>query len=143
MLFADDVVLLAESREKLNRRLETWRQALEAYGFRLSRSKTEYMECNFSKRISRSTLEVKFGDHIIPQVTRFKYLGSIVQNDGEIEADVSYRIQAGWLKWRSASSVLCVKKVPLKLYGTIGQQSDRRFCMVRSVGRLRVNKRIK
>jgi len=95
MLFADDVVLLGESREELNERLETWRQALEAYGFRLSRSKTEYMECNFSKRRSESTLEVKVGGHIIPQVTRFKYLGSIVQNDGEIEADVNHRIQAG------------------------------------------------
>jgi len=67
MLFADDVVLLGESREELNGRLETWRQALEAYGFRLSRSKTEYMKCNFRKRRSRSTLEVKVGEHIIPQ----------------------------------------------------------------------------
>jgi len=50
-------------------------------------------------------------------VTRFKYLGSIVQNDGEIEADVNHRIQAGWLKWRRASGVLCDKKVPLKLKG--------------------------
>jgi len=101
----------------VNGRLETWRQALEAYGFRLSRSKTEYMECNFSRRRSRSTLEVKVGDHIIPQVTRFKYLGSLVQNDGEIEADVSHRIQAGWLKWKRASGVLCDKKVPLNLKG--------------------------
>jgi len=117
MLFTDDVVMLGESREELNGRFETWRQALEAYGFRLSRSKTEYMECNFSKRRSRSILEVKVGDHTIPQVTRFKYLGSIVQNDGEIEADVSHRIQAGWLKGRRASGVLCDKKVPLKLKG--------------------------
>jgi len=63
------------------------------------------MECNFSTRRSRFTLEVKVGDHIIPQVTRFKYLGSIIQNDGEIEAGVSHRIQAGWLKWKRASSV--------------------------------------
>jgi hypothetical protein len=117
MLFTDNVVLLGESREELNGRLETWRQALEAYGFRLSRSKKEYMECNFSGRRSRSTLEVKVGDHIIPQVTQFKYLESIVQNDGEIEADVSHRIQAGWLKWRRASRVLCDKRVPLKLKG--------------------------
>jgi len=115
ILFADDVVLLGESREELNGRLETWRQALEAYGFRLSRSKTEHMECNFSKRRIRFTLKMKVGDHIIPQVTWFKYLGSIVQNDGEIEADVSHRIQAGWLKWRRASCVLCDKKVQLKL----------------------------
>ena len=57
-----------------------------------------------------STLDVKVGDHIIPQVTRFKYLGS-----GEIEVDVSHCIQVGWLKWRRVSGVLCDKKVPLKL----------------------------
>jgi len=120
MLFADDVVLFGESREDVN-----GRQALEAYGFHLSRSKTEYMECNISRRRSRSTLEVKVGDHIIHQVTRFKYLGSIVQNDGEIEADVSHRIQAGWLRWRRVSSVLCDKKAPLNLKGKFYQTTVR------------------
>jgi len=77
------------------------------------------MECNFSKMRSRPTLEVKVRDHIIPQPTRFKYLGSIVQNDREIEAYLNHRIQAGWLKWRRASGVLCDKKVPLKLKGKL------------------------
>jgi len=89
-------------------------------------------------------LEVKVGDHIIPQVTWFKYLGSIVQNDGEIEADISHRIQTGWLKWRSASDVLCDKKVPLKLKGKFYRTAVRpALLMVRSVGRLRVNTRLK
>jgi hypothetical protein len=60
---------------------------------------------------------LKIGDHIIPQVMRFRYLGSIVQNDEEIEADIHHRIQAGCLKWRRASGVLCNKKIPLKLKG--------------------------
>ena len=66
MLFADDIVLLGESREELNERLETWRRALETHGFRLSRSKSEHMECKFNKRSRVSNLEVKIGDHIIP-----------------------------------------------------------------------------
>ncbi|KAL5158405.1 Craniofacial development protein 2 [Glycine soja] len=98
MLFADDIVLLGESREELNERLETWRRALETHGFCLSRSKSEYMECKFNKRRRVSNSEVKIGDHIIPQVTRFKYLGSVIQDDGEIEGDVNHRIQAGWMK---------------------------------------------
>ncbi|RZB42155.1 Ganglioside-induced differentiation-associated protein 2 [Glycine soja] len=117
MLFADDIVLLGESREELNERLETWRRALETHGFRLSRSKSEYMECKFNKRRRVSNSEVKIGDHIIPQVTRFKYLGSVIQDDGEIEGDVNHRIQAGWMKWRKASGVLCDAKVPIKLNG--------------------------
>ncbi|KAH1228604.1 hypothetical protein GmHk_10G028576 [Glycine max] len=115
MLFADDIVLLGESREELNERLETWRRALETHGFRLSRSKSEYMECKFNKSRRVSNSEVKIGDHIIPQVTRFKYLGSVIQDDGEIEGDVNHRIQAGWMKWRKASGVLCDAKVPIKL----------------------------
>ncbi|KAL5172393.1 hypothetical protein HKD37_16G045160 [Glycine soja] len=86
-------------------------------GFRLSRSKSEYMECKFNKRRRVSNLEVKIGDHIIPQVTQFKYLGSVIQDDGEIEGDVNHRIQAGWMKWRKALGVLCDAKVPIKLKG--------------------------
>ncbi|KAH1251469.1 hypothetical protein GmHk_05G014337 [Glycine max] len=125
MLFADDIVLLGESREELNERLETWRRALETHGFRLSRSKSEYMECKFNKSRRVSNSEVKIGDHIIPQVTRFKYLESVIQDDGEIEGDVNHRIQAGWMKWRKASGVLCDAKVPIKLKGKFYRTADK------------------
>ena len=50
MLFADDIVLVDETRAGAT--LELWRQTLESRGFRLSRAKTEYIECKFSKQIS-------------------------------------------------------------------------------------------
>lgn len=37
---------------------------------------------------------MKVGDRIIPQITRFKYLGFVIQNDGDIKGDVKHRIQA-------------------------------------------------
>jgi hypothetical protein len=46
------------------------------------------MECNFSKRHNISTLEVKVGEHITPQVTQFKYLGSVQHNE-ERKANVN------------------------------------------------------
>jgi len=49
MLFADDIVLVDETGPEVNAKLELWRQTLESRGFRLSRTKTEYMECKFSK----------------------------------------------------------------------------------------------
>ena len=48
MLFADDVVLVDESQARVNRKLELWQQTLESKGFRISRTKTEYMRCDFS-----------------------------------------------------------------------------------------------
>ena len=50
MLFVDDIVLVDETRAEVNAKLELWRQTLESQGFRLSRAKTEYMECKFSKQ---------------------------------------------------------------------------------------------
>ena len=49
MLFADDVVLVDESQAGVNRKLELWRQTLESKGFKLSRTKTEYMRCDFGE----------------------------------------------------------------------------------------------
>ena len=51
MLFTNDVVLVDESREGVNRKLELWRQALESKGFRISRTKTEYIICDFGSTI--------------------------------------------------------------------------------------------
>jgi hypothetical protein len=39
-LFVDDAVLVDESRERVNRKLELWRQTLKSKGFRISRTKT-------------------------------------------------------------------------------------------------------
>lgn len=63
------------------------------YGFRLSRNNKEYIKCNFSKKLRSSTLEVKVEDHVIPQVTRFKYFMPIVQNNRQIQAHVNDNIR--------------------------------------------------
>ncbi|KAL6563417.1 hypothetical protein OROGR_002376 [Orobanche gracilis] len=117
MLFADDIVLVAESRREVNAMLELWRSKLESQGLRVSRSKTEYLWCNFSGETNEEGVEVMISDQIVPRTDKFKYLGSIIQKEGEFEDDVIHRIKAGWLRWRAAIGVLCDKKVPLKLKG--------------------------
>ncbi|XP_075112548.1 secreted RxLR effector protein 78-like [Nicotiana tabacum] len=41
MLFTDDIVLIDETRNGVNKRLEVWRQAVESKAFKLSNTKTE------------------------------------------------------------------------------------------------------
>ncbi|KAK9126210.1 hypothetical protein Scep_015056 [Stephania cephalantha] len=100
MLFADDIVLVDETKDGVNRKLELWRNTLESKGFKLSRTKTEYMHCEFRNTRHRDDGVVKLGEIEVPKVNHFRYLGSIIQNDGNIEYDVTHRIQAGWKKWR-------------------------------------------
>ncbi|RXH80326.1 hypothetical protein DVH24_041473 [Malus domestica] len=117
MLFADDIVLIDETQEGVNAKLNLWREVLESKGLRLSRSKTEYMECKFSANGGQNELGVRIGDQEIPKSDRFRYLGSILQKNGELDGDLNHRIQAGWMKWKSASGVLCDRRMPLKLKG--------------------------
>ncbi|XP_019237295.1 PREDICTED: uncharacterized protein LOC109217494, partial [Nicotiana attenuata] len=87
LLFADDIVLIDETRGGVNERLE------------------------------EADEDVKLDTQVISRRESFKYLGSIIQKDGEIDEDVTHRIGAGWMKWRLVFVVLCDKKVPLKLKG--------------------------
>ena len=42
--------MIGETKKGVNKKLELWRQTLEAQRFRLNRSKTEYMEYKFRKK---------------------------------------------------------------------------------------------
>ena len=114
MLFGYDIVLADELRDGVNAKLKRWRKAK---GFKIIRTKTEYMVCNFSGHIKRAETTVRIEDHEIPQKDSFYYLGSINSKDGEIEEDVEHRIKAGQLKWRLASRVLCNRRMPTRFKG--------------------------
>ena len=61
--------------------------------------------------------EVSLDGQVVPRKDTFRYLGSMLQEDGGIDEDVNHRIKAGWMKWRQASGILCDKRVPQKLKG--------------------------
>jgi hypothetical protein len=97
MLFADDVMLVDDSRAGVNRKLELWRHTLESKGFRLSRTKTEYMRCVFSATRYEEG-DVSLDGQVVAKNDTFRYLGSMLQKDGDIDEDVRHRILTGWLK---------------------------------------------
>jgi hypothetical protein len=77
MLFTDDVVLVDESRTGVGQKLELWRRTLEAKYFRLSRSKMEYMKCDFSATTQKEG-DVRLDGQVVPKKDTFRYLGSML-----------------------------------------------------------------
>ncbi|XP_070012311.1 uncharacterized protein [Nicotiana sylvestris] len=112
MLFIDDIILIEETRGGINERLEVWRHALKSKGFKLSRTKTEYLKCKFGVEPTEAGVEVRLDSQVITKRGSFKYLGSVIQGIGEIDEDVTHRIGVEWMKWKLALGVLCDKKVP-------------------------------
>ena len=114
MLFADDIVICEETRE-VERRLESWKYALERRGMKVSRSKTEYLCINGGN--DKET--VKMENTKVPRIKEFKYLRSTVQESGGCEREVKKRVQAGWNGWRRVSGVICDRRLPAKVKGKV------------------------
>lgn len=58
MLFVDDLIMLVdETRNWVNTKLELGRTILRSQGFRVGGSKNEYMECKFSNTWNKDVVE--------------------------------------------------------------------------------------
>ena len=95
--------------------MNEWREALEAKGLHISRTKIEYLRCDFSGTSPVNEPEVSIDETVVKSTTKYKYLGSIVQRDEEIDGDVNHCIHSGCLNWRVATAVLCDREFPTKL----------------------------
>ena len=84
MLFADDIVLCSTRREHVERKLEEWRRAMEERGLKISRKKTEYLECN-----EHQDAEIHLQGETVKRVKTFTYLGSILAEDGQLYTEVT------------------------------------------------------
>ena len=78
------------------------------------------MKCKNSDIEDDEVGQLRLGAEVLEQVTEFKYLGSVVQEDGGMKNEInSNRIQSGWRNWRKCSGVLCDRKIPVKLKGKV------------------------
>ncbi|WMV55704.1 hypothetical protein MTR67_049089 [Solanum verrucosum] len=113
-LLAQGLELLSASRDIFMAR-RPMPSLSSSKGFRLSRTKTEYLGCKFSDALDEADVDVRLATQIISKKESFKYLGSVIQGSGDIDDDVTHRIGVAWMKWRLASGVLCDKKIPPRL----------------------------
>ena len=97
MLFADDVVLVDESQTVVNQKLELWRETLKSKGFRLSRTKSDYMRCDFGTT-NREEENISLECQVVPRKDTIRYLGSMLQRGDDIDKNVSHKIKVEWIK---------------------------------------------
>ena len=115
MMFADDIVICSESKERVEDKLESWRYALERRGMKVNRRMTEYM-CVNERQVNDT---VKMQGEEVAKVEDFKYLGSTAKSNGECRREVKKRVQAGWNGWRRMSGGICDRRVPPRVRGKV------------------------
>ena len=101
---------------------------LEFRDFKLSRLKTEYLTC-WCSGAEWNGGEVTMGGEVLLRVEKFKYLGSIIEENEDIDEDVNHRIGVEWQKWKCAFGVLCDKKIPVWLKESTSYSSKTSFAV--------------
>uniref|UniRef100_A0A914X3M2 Reverse transcriptase domain-containing protein n=1 Tax=Plectus sambesii TaxID=2011161 RepID=A0A914X3M2_9BILA len=92
LLYADDVFLASNDRKKLQRQVQAWKDRLAHFGLRLNVQKMEYLTTN------QTAMTMIAADSIsLPKTMAFKYLGSTITTDSNIDTDAKHQVNAAWL----------------------------------------------
>ena len=87
---------------------------MEERGMKSSRRKTEYLGCS-----EHQYADIQLQRETLKRVKTFTYLGSTLAEDGELDAEVSHRVQSGWKNGKRVSGVLCDMRMNGKIKGKV------------------------
>ncbi len=88
LMFADDMVMMAETEEALQHNVEAMNEALVRWDLKVNWKKSKVM------RVARKREEcqVRIGDEQLEQVDTMKYLGVMIGGDGSMQREVEARV---------------------------------------------------
>ena len=99
--YADDTVIIAESKNQLQQLMDMVVEESEAKGLFLNSAKSFTRVC--SKSEVRYTCKITVHGNTLEQDDRFVYLGSLLTSEGSCEQDVRQRIaieKSALHRWR-------------------------------------------
>ncbi len=109
--YADDLSLLAESIKEMETFLSKLIKNADEFGLQLNYSKTKFMLIG---PIRNTINHLKVHGMDIERVTKFTYLGRILCEDGNDEAEVQNRITNGWIAFNKRKGTITSKRLSMK-----------------------------
>ena len=88
--YADDTVLLADTEERLQELIDRLDEEGRAIGLKINIGKTAVM--GLTKKTEQLRVEAHVNGEAVRQVSFFRYLGSLISEDGRCDAEIKSRI---------------------------------------------------
>lgn len=109
LLFADDIALIADTKEKLQNLVTEWTEELEERGMEVNRKKSKVMKFSRNGEIDEN-MRITCGDEELEQVTSYEYLGALFTSDGKIEEELKNRVRKATNVYFQINNTLIGKK---------------------------------
>ncbi|RZF38840.1 hypothetical protein LSTR_LSTR013781 [Laodelphax striatellus] len=121
MAYADDVVLIARNKQTLRDAFKQLNERSAHFGLSINESKTKYLESSRTRQVVERS--VILDDYSFERLNSFKYLGSVITDDNNVEADIKAKLAAGNRCYYALSQYLRSKtlsrKIKIEIYNTI------------------------
>ena len=107
--WADDLVFIQESEEKLQNFTKIYAEEAEKVGLKMNISKTK---CMSTKGIP---IKIQINNAIVEQVSKYKYLGYTITESGNDESAINERIGLGWAAFNNKKAIIKSRKCTMKV----------------------------
>ena len=115
LLYADDLVLVANGKQELQETMEEWNGLFTKHGLKLNLEKTEVLHIAHQ----REELDIEVEGKKLTQRNSFVFLGGAVWGDGKTESEVLRRVQAGANAWRAVEGVMADRRISKTLMSKV------------------------
>ena len=104
---------------------------MEDRGLKINRKKTVYLRFNVDGNLDGNS-DINLQEEDLERVNTFKYLGATLAENGDLDAEMTHRIQSGWKNWKRVSGILCDRRIRLRVKGKVYKTVVRPAMMYRA-----------
>jgi hypothetical protein len=119
LAYADDVNLLEDNIDTLNKNMETLIDASKEVGLEINVEKTKYILLSRHQNVGQNR-DIKIAKRLFENVPQFRYLGTTVTNQNLIQEEIKRRLNSGNACYHSVqnllSSHLLSKNLKIRIY---------------------------
>ena len=110
--YADDTVLIADNEQDLQNLVDAVVAHSEQLGLELNCKKTQIMVVTGKKEIPQC--DIRVNGHILKQVNRYSYLGTVITSDGRCLEEIRTRIAIAKVAFCKMKNILTNKKISIE-----------------------------
>lgn len=91
LLYADDVVLIADNLRKMQRLIDVWTEEMEKMKLEININKCKTMKIGHQEQVIGDETRVYCKGQSLEMVSAYEYLGTIISNDGKLDLEIANR----------------------------------------------------
>ena len=124
LTYADDVVLIADSKEKLQEIVTTWVENLKLRNLDINANKSKVLYITKKKEEETGNPKITVGTDELEAVNQFKYLGTMFSRNGKIGTEIKNRISQATRTYYQLNKTVINKKelgvkTKMQIYQTV------------------------